>query len=70
MPAKLYDVVIYDIVTGEIESIPGKDMLMRQGHFNAVRRLNTVSGRLNENYSARIVAAGKYKKGDLLEKYK
>ncbi len=67
---KLYDVVIYHLETGEIESIPGKAMQMDVGPFNAVRRLGTVIGRLNENYSAVIVDAGQYKIGDFLEGYK
>lgn len=66
----LYDVVIYSLATGEIESIPGKAMQMDIGHFNAVRCLGTVLGRLNEHYSAVIVDAGQYKKGDLIEGYK
>ena len=63
----LYDVVIYQLATGKIESIPGKAMQMDIGQFNAVRRLRTVCKRINEHYSAVIVGAGQYEIGDFLE---
>lgn len=66
---KLYDVVIYQLASGEIASIPGKSMRMDTGMLNARRRRNTVRDRLNEHYSAVIVVAGQYKKGDILEGY-
>ena len=70
MTTKLYDVVIYELETGKIESIPGKSMRMNKGHFNAKKRLDTVIPRLNEHYWATIVTAGQYKIGDIREGYK
>jgi len=66
---KKYDVVIYELATGKIESIPGKAMQMDKGFYNAEKRLGTVCSRLNEHYSAVIVNAGNYKKDDILEGY-
>lgn len=64
----LFDVVIYEIATRKVDTITGKDLRMRKGHYNAERRLETTEGRLNDRYDAEIVPAGKFKAGDILPK--
>lgn len=72
MTALTYDVIIYNIVTREIDAVIGKEMNLDKGFYNAERRLNTVltgPGRLDtDRFWAIIVDAGKYKKGDVLPK--
>lgn len=63
---KLFDVVIYEVETREIESIAGTD-LPESGSFHTVdKRIETVWPRLNDYYSVCAVDAGKFKKGDVL----
>ncbi len=65
---KLFDVVIYKIETRVIDTIAGTD-LPDAGSFHTVgKRIETVAPRLNDNYNVCAVPAGKYKKGDVLEK--
>jgi hypothetical protein len=61
------DVVIYEIESGKVDTIAGKD-LVEGGHFTPSSRLNTVLPRLNDRYDASIVPAGVYKVGDILKK--
>lgn len=63
-----FDVVIYELESGRVDTIAGQDMPLDSGSFHtADKRLMTVLPRLNEHYSARIVPAGKYGKGDVLK---
>lgn len=63
---KLYDVVIYEIATREIDTIAGAG-LPESGSFHTVdKRLATVAPRLNGSYSCCAVEAGKYCVGDIL----
>lgn len=62
----LFDVVIYEIQTREVDAIAGTN-LPESGSFHTVdKRIDTVMPRLNELYSVCAVDAGKYKKGDVL----
>jgi hypothetical protein len=61
---QLFDVIIFHSKTLEIESIAGKNMRMDTGHYNAEGRLATVLDRINDDYEPGIVYAGKYAKGD------
>lgn len=61
------DVVIYELGSGKVESIAGKD-LTEGGFHTPDKRLMTVLPRLNDNFSASIVPAGAYKVGDVLKK--
>ncbi len=66
MKKKLWDVVIYEIATGKIDTIAGKDMV-KTGSFHTVeKRINTLLPRLNEQYSVKALPAGKYKVGDVI----
>lgn len=60
-----YDVIIYNVETRKIDSVPGVDMNLDSGFYNANKRLETVLGRINEQYDAEIVESGKYKEGDI-----
>ncbi len=64
----LYDVIIYEIKTGIIESLPGKSMSRYGGFHNAEKRLITVEKRIDNRYAAAIVDADKYKIGDVLRR--
>ncbi len=66
MKQKLFDVVVYQISSGEITNIVGKNLKKNSGYFNAERRVETVLNRMNKYYNAEIVPAGKYKVGDFL----
>lgn len=65
---KLFDVVIYKIDDGVVDTIAGKDMERTQGHYNAEKRMDTVITRLNDKYNVSIVPAGIYNKGDVLKR--
>lgn len=66
----LFDVVIYNKDTCEIESIIGKNMRRWNGNGTgrntAELRKQTGEERVNEHYGVEIVDAGKFKKGDIL----
>ena len=63
---QLFDVVIYEVETREIDTIAGIN-LPESGSFHTVdKRIDTVLPRLNEMYNVCAVEAGKYKKGDVL----
>lgn len=66
--SQLYDVVVYNIKTRKINTIAGKDMRYNTGFYNAEKRIETVREQLNDRYSAAIVKAGLYQKGDKLPK--
>ena len=66
MSEPLFDVVIYEIATRKINQIAGEKMRMDEGFYNAEKRRETASERLNIGYDAAIVESGKYKKGDTL----
>lgn len=68
MNEELFDVVIYEIATGVVASIAGERMRRDVGFYNAEKRVETVlyQGNLNDRYTAKIVPAGQYKKGDIL----
>lgn len=66
---QLYDVVIVSCFDRKIESITGKNLPSEQdrhGSQTAEKRFDTTSGRLNDNYFAAIVEAGRYQKGGFL----
>ena len=64
----LWDVFIYEYKTRKIESVAGTN-LPESGSFHTVeKRLDTVVGRLNDNYGVIAVPAGTHKKGDVLSK--
>lgn len=63
MNEQLFDVIIFHAKTLKIESVPGSNMRLDIGHTNAEKRLSTVLDRINDNYEAGIVHAGKYTKG-------
>jgi hypothetical protein len=65
---KLYDVVIYEKATRKVASVIGRDMRLCEGFYNATKRRETALGRINDNYGAAIVEAGKYDEGDVLGK--
>lgn len=64
---KLWDVVIVEIRTGKIESFAGDHMRRSGGFHCAERRADTVLGRLNENFTTRIVPTNTYKLGDVID---
>lgn len=66
---QLFDVVIYEIASGKIETFAGKDLpseLGRHGFHTVEKRQKTVEPRLNDHYDVMVVPAGKYQKGDAL----
>lgn len=66
----LFDVVIYERATREIESIIGRDMKQWDGcgsGRNTVElRVQTGLERINDKYDCIAVEAGKYNEGDIL----
>lgn len=64
---KFFDVVIFKIETSEVDAVVGKNLRRNDGYYNAEKRVQTVVPRLNENYSVKVVPAGKYKRGDTLK---
>ena len=66
-----FDVVIYQIETGKVDTIAGTNMRRsgREGSFsqNAEKSMNTCFERINGLYSVSIAKAGQYKVGDILE---
>ncbi len=67
MKKKRWDVVIYEIATGKINTIAGKDMLKSSSFHTVEKRIDTLLPRLNDRYSLKAVPAGKYKVGDVIE---
>lgn len=67
---ELYDVVIYDKATRNIDAIIGSSMRSWDGRGTgrntAELRVQTGQERINEHYDCVMVEAGKYKKGDVL----
>lgn len=59
---KLYDVVIYEIGTGEIAEIIGTSLTEEK----AEKRQLTGESRINHCFATAVVLAGLYKKGDIL----
>ena len=66
MNEQLWDVVIFNLHTSEIESVIGKDMRRDTGYYNAEKRAETGALRCNDHYTTSIVPAGKFKTGDKL----
>jgi len=64
---KLWDVVIVEIATGKVESFAGKAMQRSTGYYNAEKRHETVLGRINDRFTARIVPADKWDIGDVID---
>lgn len=60
----LYDVIVFRKETKVIDSIVGSRLRYDTGHNNALKRLDTIKGRINFDYDAAIVQTGTYKKGD------
>ena len=61
-----WDVFIYEYATRKIESVAGRD-LPASGSFHTVgKRIETVLGRLNDNYGVTAVPSGRFQKGDVL----
>lgn len=65
--SELFDVVIYNLHTSEIDAVVGERLRLDTGFHNAEKRLETALSRINDRYNAVIVPAGKYRKGDKLE---
>ena len=66
MNVKLYDVLIYQVNTREVDAVAGSYLRLDKGSYNAKRRADTVSLKLNGHYGVVIVEAGKFKVGDVL----
>lgn len=67
-PEPRFDVVIYEISSGIVDTIAGENMRLLTGFYNATKRLETVllRGNLNDRHAAKIVPAGSATKGDVL----
>lgn len=65
VPHRFYDVVIIECATRKIVSFAGRS-LSELGHHTVDKRLETVCGRLNEDFDAEAVPTDKYKEGDIL----
>ena len=67
---QLYDVVIYEISTGKIDAIIGKDMRQwdgtGSGRNTAELRVETGQERINDKYGCVMVEGGRHQKGDIL----
>lgn len=63
-----FDVLIYEVETGKVDTVAGTNLNRESGFHNAEKRLDTVLPRLNDHYNATIVETGKYKVGDVLKK--
>lgn len=67
---ELFDVVIYEKATRKIATIIGTNMRSwdgtGSGRNTAEIRVQTGEERINERYSCEAVAAGIYKKGDVI----
>ena len=59
-----YDVIIYNIKTGLIDTMAGENLPTHSSFHTADKRLMTALSRINEHYDAQIVPTGKYKVGD------
>lgn len=68
---ELYDVVIFEKSTCKIDAIIGKEMKSWDGNGSgrntAELRVQTGKERINDRYECAMVAAGAYKKGDVLK---
>ena len=64
-PEQLYDVVVFEVASRKVDHIAGRN-LTDKGFHTVDRRLQTVAGRLNDNYDVEAVPAGRYKPGDIL----
>lgn len=64
MSDKLYDVVIYNVMTKEVTSLCGSKLTLNGGTHNASRRLSTALMMINGRHDSMIVSSGKYKVGD------
>lgn len=62
----LFDVVIYEIDSRRVDTIAGKNLRESGSFHTADKRLDTVLPRLNDQYSAAIVPAGKYSVGSVI----
>lgn len=67
---KLYDVVIYENATRVIAAVIGENMRsydgVGSGRNTAEFRVRTGLERINDRYDCVMVAAGRYKKGDMM----
>lgn len=63
-----YDVIIYELATGEVASIIGRDMRAWDGtgsrRNTAEMRMQTGMERINDRYECVMVRAGSCKEGD------
>lgn len=59
------DVLIYEIETRRVVSIPAPDR-GTTGFHTIAKALDLLDQRCNENYTSAAVPVGKYKKGDIL----
>ncbi len=70
MTEELYDVVIYEKATRNVDAIIGTGMKSwdgrGSGRGSAELRVQTGQERINDRYECEMVTAGKYKKGDTL----
>jgi hypothetical protein len=63
---KRWDVLIIEDATRKVETVAGTN-LPEKGSFHTVgKRLETVCVRINDNFDAIAVPAGKFKKGDVI----
>lgn len=60
-----YDVLIYEISTGEVAEVIGP--YPESGFYNIDRMESSVASRLNSDFNTRTVEAGTVKQGDILE---
>ncbi len=67
MANEKFDVVVYEIATRKVDAIVGKNMPRDTGFYNAEKRADTVSPRLNDDFNVAIVPAGKYQKGQFIK---
>lgn len=67
---ELYDVVIYEKATRKIDAVIGTNMRSWDGRgtgrSSAELRVQTGQERINDAYECEMVAAGKYKDGDVV----
>ena len=68
---QLYDVVIYEIATGKIDAVIGKDMKswdgVGSGRSTAEMRMQTGQERINDRFDCVMVSAGTLQRGDTLK---
>ncbi len=63
---KRFDVIIYNIESGEVVSLPGTNMHFSTGFYNAEKREDAAWDRINTDYyNTAIVPTGSLSVGDI-----